>query len=224
MDTYHEIDTIKLEKLKAMQRYRTFNKIANIIRMLEIIVAISFISYSISFGSSYLPALFELADKFLRRLSSLIFSPHFVFVIGNIIIVTLFAKSSSEKTSFTSNNAGEEIFGEVETVVAESPVVVKEVPAVEVREKEEKIYRRTKSAGEIVVVKEDEKKVLQRSETQIRRKIENTEKNPVILRRKGRTFEEDELSNEEFRRKVEAFIERQQKFLREEKLAVIVSN
>lgn len=228
MESYHEIDTIKLEKQKAMRRYRNFKKIANIVRTLEIVVVITLISYSISFTSSYLPSAVEISGAFFRRLSSLLFSPHFVFLVGNVIIITLFAKSSGGEDN-SSNNAGDEISGEnagegisveAEKFPVETPAVA---PVAEGGESEGKVYRRTKSTSEMVVVKkaeeeEEKKKELRRSETEVRRKIK---KAPVIMNRR---FEADELSNEEFRRKVEAFIEKQQKALREEKLAVVLSN
>ncbi|KMT20736.1 hypothetical protein BVRB_1g007090 [Beta vulgaris subsp. vulgaris] len=244
MDSYHEIDTIKIEKQKAMQRYNNFKKIANIVRTLEIVVAITLISYSISFTSSYFPAAVEFSAVFFRRISSLLFSPHFVFLVGNVIIITLFAKSSGENKS--SDKSGEEILtcsenledelfaeknpsdekisensGESENVVGESPA---NIPVIEERENEEKVYRRTQSTVEMTVVKED-KKELRRSTTEVRRKIGNVEKSSAIFRRReNRKFEEDELSNEEFNKKVEAFIAKQQRFLMEEKLAVVVSN
>lgn len=237
--SFHEFDTIKMEKEKAMRRYRTFKKIANIVRTVEVIIAIMFVSFSLSFTSSYLPAVLEFSGAFFRRIFSLLLCPHFVFLIGNVIIITLFAKSSSEKKTSDqteeelseakiesvnveigisgerneSDNVDGGISGVTEKIVSEVPAVVS---AAEERESEEKVYRRTKSTSEMVVVKE-EKKELRRSETEVRRKIEES---PVIHRR----FEEDELSNEEFNRKVEAFIQKQQRFLREEKLAVVLSN
>ncbi|XP_021852775.2 uncharacterized protein [Spinacia oleracea] len=236
--SYHEIDSIKMEKQKAMRRFRTFKKIANIVRTLEIVVAVTVISYSISFTTSHLPAAVKVAGGFFRRLSSLLFSPHFVFLVGNVIIITLFAKSSADKTSsdnvgdeissekfaeiatdgisgekISSADVGDEITTEAENIVCESPAVVEKS---EERESEEKVYRRTKSTSEMVVMKE-EKKELRRSETAVRRKIEKSPLN-------NRKFEVDELSNDEFNRKIEAFIEKQQRFLREEKLAVVLSN
>uniref|UniRef100_A0A803MZY9 DUF4408 domain-containing protein n=2 Tax=Chenopodium quinoa TaxID=63459 RepID=A0A803MZY9_CHEQI len=223
-----------------MRRYRTFKKIANIVRTVEVIVAIMFVSFSLSFTSSYLPAVIEFGGAFFRRIFSLLFCPHFVFLIGNVIIITLFAKSSSENK--TSDQTEEELSGaKIESVNVEIGIsgennesdnvdggisgvtekVVSEVPAVEEREMEEKVYRRTKSTSEMVVVKE-EKKELRRSETEVGRKIEKTA--AIDRRRENRWFEVDELSNEEFNRKVEAFIQKQQRFLREEKLAVVLSN
>ncbi|KAL2892695.1 Lysine-specific demethylase JMJ25 [Bienertia sinuspersici] len=232
MNSYHEIDTIKMEKQKAMQRYMTFKKIANIARTVEIVVAITFISCSISFTSSYFPAFIEISGAFLRRISSLLFSPHFVFLVGNIIIITLFAKSSSEKNSsensgdeiseFVADNSGDEIPGEKPSSDNVREEIRDEVVKSTVeKEPEMKVYRRTKSTVEMPVVKKE----LRRSETEVRRKSVDGEKSQVKMKRKeNRKFEEDELSNEEFRKKVEEFIEKQQRFLREEKLAVIVSN
>lgn len=229
METY-EIDAIKIEKQKAMRRYRTFRKIATIVRTLEIFIAILIVSWSISSISAYIPSAIEISGKILRRLFSLLFSPHFVFVLGNAIVITLFAKSGDRKHVAV---AGDDIIAEVEERESETVVIpaveVEEretetvvVPAVEEeRESEEKSYQRTQSSLEMVIVEEREKKqkVLRRSETEPRRKIGSGES---TVRKYG---EVDELSSDEFRRKVEAFIEKQQRLLREEcKSVVVLSN
>lgn len=242
METYdYEIDTIKIEKLKAMRRYRTFKNIANIVKTLEIFVAITIVFWSISWSSAYVPSAVNLAGAFLRRVSSLLFSPHFVFLIGNAIVITLFVKSgNSNQTTTTSssvseNVAGENFSGEVPVVeekrVSEDATVASpatETAIVSVKEEEresevvaveERTYRRSQS---MVTVKE-EKRELRRSVTEPRRKIGNRELSAAAARRR-RMSEEDDLSGEEFRRKVEAFIAKQKGFLRQESQAVVLTN
>lgn len=228
MESY-EIDVIKMEKLKAMRRYRTFQKIATLVRTLQIFVAIMIVSWSISSVWAYMPAAVEFAGKFIRRISSLFFNPHFAFVLGNVIVITLFAKST-DRTSSCENFAGDVLSGDVPVEERESEkensvaddVAVNETVTVpdeeeEERESERKTYERTRSSLEMVIVDENEKntkKELRRSETEPRREIGNLESTTA--------HEMDGLSNDELRRKVEAFIEQQQRLFREESKSVVI--
>lgn len=223
MEAY-EIDTIKIEKEKAMRRYRTFRKIANIVRTLEFFVVLLLVFWSISLSSAYFPAAVKLSGSFFRRVFSLLFSPHFVFIIGNVIVITLFAKSGDRPASEIPS--GDAFSGEVQAAVSSPAAEPEIVPAEEDKDSEvtvveEKTYRRTKSSVEMVIFKEEKKKELRRSETEPRREIGNGE---LTAARRRRMYDVDELSNEEFRRKVEAFIEKQQKLLREESKAVVLNN
>lgn len=256
MDSY-EIDAIKIEKAKAMHRYRTFQKIATIVRILEIFVAAVLISWSILRSSEYVPAAVEISSAFLRRVFSLLFCPHFVFLVGNVIIITLFANSrqkspagelqAEERELEPVKVAGEIFAGEVQVEEREKPEVVKVhavdetavVPVVEnreievtvtpavvekvIREVERKSYRRTKSALEEVI---GEKIELRRSKTVPRGKSRNGESSMAATeaRTRRRMYDVEDLSNEEFKKRVEAFIEKQQKFLREESKAVVLTS
>ncbi|KAJ8429815.1 hypothetical protein Cgig2_004399 [Carnegiea gigantea] len=255
MDSY-EFDAIKIEKAKAMQRYRTFKKIATIVRSLEIFVVVVLISWSVFRSSAYLPVAINFSGAFLRRVSSLLFCPHFVFLLGNAIIITLFAnsreKTSSEKSvrdeifsvsaadSISAEKSGGGDVEESEPEVAKAVVYVPPPPAetaiVEVAEKREpevvvkaveeetRTYRRSQSAVEKVIGEEEvkEKIELRRSRTVPRRKIGDGE--AAMAARRRRMSDVDDLSSEEFRRRVEAFIEKQQKFLREESKALVLTN
>lgn len=233
MESY-EIDVIKMEKLKAMRRYRTFQKIATLVRTLEIFVAIMIVSWSISSAWAYMPAGVEFAGKFIRRISSLFFNPHFAFVLGNVIVITLFAKSN-DRTSSCENFTGDVLSGDVpveerqsekENSVADDVAVIETVTVPdeeeEERESERKTYERTRSSLEMVIVDEKEKntkKELRRSETEPRREIGNLES---TMAKRTTVHKMDGLSNDEFRRKVEAFIEKQQRLLREESKSVVI--
>ncbi|XP_074270849.1 uncharacterized protein LOC141594756 [Silene latifolia] len=224
METIHEIDNIKIEKAKAMRRYKTFRKIANIFRSLELFVAILLTFICISWSSSYIPAIVQFTGEFLRRLSTFLFSPHFVFVIGNIIIITLFANSSfaeksdqSEHTVAESLNSGEFPPENAELIVdamVSPPAVV------------EKVYRRSQSAAAVEITPAVDRREFRRSATVPRRKIKGGEIATAVAAeaRRRRKFEEDELSNDEFNRKVEEFIEKQRKFLSEETMTLVLSS
>ncbi|KAK9742684.1 hypothetical protein RND81_03G190700 [Saponaria officinalis] len=215
METIYEIDAIKVEKYKAMQRYRTFQKIANIIRIFEIFVAVTLISISVSWTSSHIPTVFQLSGEFFRRLSSLLFSPLFVFVIGNVIVITLFANSSSSSASSDHSGDTSPENSEVDVVVDEA--VASPVTEVAVAEK---VYRRSQSVAIVVAV--PEKKELRRSTTVPRRKIGSDEVAAAVT--VSRSCEKEEISDEEFNRKVEEFIEKQRKFLSEESKILVLSN
>ena len=258
MDSY-EFDAIKIEKAKAMQRYRTFKQSATIVRSLEIFVVVILISWSVFRSSAYLPVAINFSVAFLRRVSSLLFCPHFVFLLGNAIIITLFAnsreKTSSEKSvrdeifsvsaadsiSAEKSGGGDVFSGESQVPeVAKAVVYVPPPPAetaiVEVAEKREpevvvqaveeetRTYRRSQSAVEKVIGEEEvkEKIELRRSRTVPRRKSGDGE--AAVAARRRRMSDVDDLSSEEFRRRVEAFIEKQQKFLREESKALVLTN
>ncbi|KAL6317960.1 hypothetical protein AAG906_031008 [Vitis piasezkii] len=89
--------------------------------------------------------------------------------------------------------------------------VTKKVP-------ETKFYRRTKSATIRPESAEKPSRELRRSETDKFQKMDSS--GGKSARRLSRV---EELSNEEFRRKVEAFIEKQQRLLREENVAIVLS-
>lgn len=262
MDSY-EFDAIKIEKAKAMQRYRTFNKIATIVRSLEIFVVVVLISWSVFRSSAYLPAAINFSAAFLRRVCNLLFCPHFVFLLGNAIIIALFAnsrdKTSSEKSVgdeifsvsaadsiSAGKSGGGDVFSGESQVEEREPEVAKDVvyvpprpaetaivevaekrePGVEVKavDEERRTYRRSQSAVEKVIGEEEvkEKIELRRSRTVPRRKSGDGE--AAMAARRRRISDVDDLSNEEFRRRVEAFIEKQQKFLREESKALVLTN
>ncbi|KAL9228759.1 hypothetical protein vseg_004306 [Gypsophila vaccaria] len=213
METNFEIDSITIEKMKAMRRYRTFRKIANVVRTLEIFVAILLVSMSFSWSSSHFPAILSYSGVFLRRASSVLLSPHFVFVVGNVIIITLFVNASENSSECSPENADVIVKEEEEFVVTPVTEVV-EVEKEEEEEEEvvEKVYRRSKSTTSVEVAEEAERRVLRRSTTVPRRKSEERMK-----------CEEDELSDEEFNRKVEEFIEKQRRFLSEETKILVLT-
>ncbi|KAL5713287.1 hypothetical protein ACHQM5_015379 [Ranunculus cassubicifolius] len=107
MDSFF-IDNVKAEKAIAMKRYQRFRKIADALRyVFEICVVLMLFAWI----STRLPS--TLCDIF-RDFSSLFVSPRFMFVVGNAIILTLFAKSGqfSGENSGTGNFSGTELYDE----------------------------------------------------------------------------------------------------------------
>ena len=136
-------------------------------------------------------------------------SPRFVFLIGNIIIIALFAQFSAQGNNVVQEpNLYQELIQNTtknqETVVAEYSRKKQRMKTGEAKISLEKGYRRCE--------REKRRGVMRRCESESekgRKKIEG-----VAVEEVARP--EDGMSNEEFRRTVEAFIAREQRIRREE--------
>ena len=214
MDSFNFYD-IKVEKANAMQKHRQLQKIANFFRVIEVCIVL----FLISRLSMQLPLAVKNSSGYFHNLTLVLVSPRFVFVVGNVIIITLFAKSRQFSVrDSTTNTSGLDLYEEIiknseknqkvhqdETLYVDKHIISDESII--------KDYQRTQSEKLNRVVYEKSRRVLRRSETEKYRKSvhfsdENLEKS---------SYHEEEMSNEEFRHKVEAFIARQQRFRREEK-------
>lgn len=219
---------IKAEKANAILRYNQLRKIANLIRFIEILVVLVLLS-RLTF---HVPVAVKNSGGFFRDFSGIFSSPRFVFVLGNIIVITLFAKSGQ----FSGRDSGKRFSGDdlydefvknseknqkvffpgnvenraqlsIKQSISENPAVV-EKKCLD-QSLEIKHYKRTNS--EILERTKKPNRVLKRSETEnFGKKIESSEKSNKGL------YPEDAMSSEEFRLKVETFIARQQKFRMEE--------
>ncbi|KAI9180385.1 hypothetical protein LWI28_004274 [Acer negundo] len=89
MDSFR-INNIQVEKANAiMKHHRQLRKMANWFRLIEICVVLLVVSRF----SSQLPLAVKNSGGYFRELTVFIVSPRFVFVVGNLIVITLFAKS-----------------------------------------------------------------------------------------------------------------------------------
>ncbi|KAJ4963482.1 hypothetical protein NE237_023421 [Protea cynaroides] len=88
MDCF-DFDNVKAEKEKAMQRYRRLRKMTNLFRCVEVCVALVLLSWF----STRLPVAVRISGEYFQELCLVLVSPRFVFLAGNVIILTLFAKS-----------------------------------------------------------------------------------------------------------------------------------
>ncbi|KAL5704700.1 hypothetical protein ACHQM5_023090 [Ranunculus cassubicifolius] len=241
---YCEFDNIKREKAKAMMKYRRLRKLANFFRLFEVMLALLMFSWL----STRLPTVLEIFATFLKKLSVLVVSSRFVFLIGNAIIVTLFLKSgqlSASNSSKDEANIYEEfvknsenrppkihsekeeiVFQDKKTVFQEMSVprdspprtprnLVRESPPNTPRSvhRDKKIYRRSQSDSVKCEIIENPEKMLRRSGTEISRDLEN-----VAVK------VEEDISNEEFQRKIDEFLARHAKFHWDESMAIVVQN
>ncbi|XWS45455.1 hypothetical protein CRYUN_Cryun15aG0138000 [Craigia yunnanensis] len=233
MDSF-DFDNVKAEKVKAMRRYSRLQRLAKVFRFLELLLALLFLAWIFE----RVPFAVKISGEFVFKLGGVIASPLFVFLVCNVIIVTLIAKSGIFSAV---NNADSKLCEEIiknaenrsksesqEEIVYQDKEIISEVntcihtckemePQSESDSDTEmdnpRVYRR--SMSEKLATKKSEEKVkkeLRRSETEKCRKIQNTDEE---------LFPEDELSNEEFQRTIEDFIAKQLRFRREESLSIV---
>jgi len=209
MESFQKLQTNKTTKPRKHHRY--LRKIVKVLRYAEMCVVLVLVSRL----SINLPFTLKNSTDYFRNFMG---SPRFVFFLGNVIIITLFAQSghfsnhTSEKPSpepdlyleflqhstitqnlILHNNNRKAKGKKIDPAMTESSL-----------EMVQKDYRRCQS--EIVKrVVENEKptRVLQRCETE------------KVVDKKN-LYPEDGMSNDEFRRKIEAFIARQQRLRTEE--------
>lgn len=209
MDVFHEMDSVKVEKAKAMRRYRRFRQIAGVFRCVEFFVGFLLLAWL----SLRLPLVLKLSGEFLRQLAAVVASPIFVFLVGNAIVITLYANSRH-----FSGGAGDQLYdefvkssecrgaarAEAPPEVVEDKAVCEEGEASNVR----KEFRRSKSEVATAPAAERMQR-LRRSETN------------AAGRGRRPSYSEAEMSVEEFNRTIEQFIAKQLKFQREESMAVV---
>ncbi|GMJ07911.1 hypothetical protein like AT5G66440 [Hibiscus trionum] len=232
MDSFF-FDNVKAEKAKAMRRYNRLRSLAKAFRFLELLLALLFLAWTFE----RLPFAVKISGEFILKLGGVVVSPIFVFLVCNVIIVTLIAKSGIFSAA---SNADDKIYEEI-TKIAENRSKSECQEEIQYQDKEiiseenknaltwekmepesdsdtemdnPRVYRRSKS--EKLPMRKPEEKVtkeLRRSETEKSLKIENND---------DEFFPEDELSNEEFQQTIEDFIAKQLMFRREESLSMVL--
>ncbi|KAK0582714.1 hypothetical protein LWI29_028789 [Acer saccharum] len=223
MDSFR-INNIQVEKANAiMKHHRQLRKMANWFRLIEICVVLLVVSRF----SSQLPLAVKNSGGYFRELTVFIVSPRFVFVVGNLIVITLFAKSGQFSAQDSpGKNSGSDLIKEFVEKSEKTQNIHRQ--EIEYREKQstciEKVasdaikhYKRSQSENLRRVSCYKPCRELRRSETEKCTKISNSGGEKLVKK----SNPEDEMSNEEFRRTIEAFIAKQQKFRREEEYSVI---
>ncbi|XP_043705115.1 uncharacterized protein LOC122654924 [Telopea speciosissima] len=124
MDCF-DFDNVKAEKAKAMQRSLRLQKMANLFLYVEVCIALLLLSWF----STRLPFAVRISGEYFRELCLVLVSPCFVFLAGNAIILTLFAKSGkfsalglSPNTSSTNDIYDEFVYKDKEMVYQEEKV------------------------------------------------------------------------------------------------------
>ncbi|KAJ0248875.1 hypothetical protein HA466_0159160 [Hirschfeldia incana] len=244
-----DIDNIKAEKANALRR---FQSIGFLFRIAEICAALLFVCWIFT----SLPFAARIAGEFLRRLSSVVSTPLFMFFLGNSIVVALLTTTKST-VFFSGGGAEADIYhayvrsgenrvdssdGELtgETTVFDdkqmigtetdlnlnSNLTARDEHATTGPEKDitndhppppstTKVYKRSKTE---ISAKQSPERVtiptLRRSETEKCRE--------TVVSCGEVPFPEDNLTNEEFQKTIEAFIAKQLIFRRRESLAVVI--
>ncbi|KAF8098042.1 hypothetical protein N665_0275s0012 [Sinapis alba] len=238
-----DFDNVKTEKANALRR---FQSIGFLFRLTELCLALLFLCWLFT----SLPFAVRISGEFLRRLSSVVSTPLFMFFLGNSIVVALL----TTKSTVFSGRAEADIYhafvrtGENrvsssdgvptgETIVFDdkqmidlnsisNPTVARGDHVTTEPENDPpppppttttKVYKRSKTE---VSAKQSLKMVtkptLRRSKTEkCRETVDSCEEVP---------FPEDNLTNEEFQKTIEAFIAKQLIFRRRESLAVVIHN
>ncbi|KAL3538988.1 hypothetical protein ACH5RR_002354 [Cinchona calisaya] len=232
MDSF-DFHNIKMEKSKAKLRYCRHQKITAMFRITELCIFLIMIS---RFTAKQLPVAFKLLGEYFRGLSVIAVSPRFVFILGNTIVIVLFIKSgqfsSKENGDASTSNSKLDLYDEyVKNCEENHPSVYKEH-----NEKQRKLSNTCESRQ--VVVKSDAyiSHDAKQGKVRIHRcKSEGLKKEQEEAAGAGRELRQSvtvrcrgssvdcgekpavvEMSGEEFRQTVEAFIARQQRLLREE--------
>jgi len=215
--------------------------VAKVFRFVELCVAVVFLSWL----SSRLPFAVRISGEYCRRFSAFIVSPASIFLLGNAIVVTLLAKSGmfSSSDSSSINNAvsdlyeefrsdtpreisqeieGDEIvYQDKEIICEENTKITKPKAVAAAADNQEEIsevkssYQRSKSEK----FKTESKKEVKRNEKLRRSETDIYRKDFAGIDDAATELPEDD---EEFRRTIEAFIAKQVRFHREERLAVVL--
>ncbi|KAK8626803.1 hypothetical protein V6N13_134433 [Hibiscus sabdariffa] len=221
MDTFD----LKLEKRNAMSKQHQLCKVANLLRFVELCILLVLISRF----TTHLPDAVKNSGDYFRGLSVVLVSPRFVFVVGNVIIITLFAKAGQFSTSRT------DLYEEFVEKSEKSHAILRyETEKKSVASAEEKKivrldvnvsegtknFRRTKSEN-MKLTNSDKQYCNQLRRSGSAQYVKHN--HPEEESTKSSSIE-DGMSNEQFRNTVEAFIARQKKLLREEEYSVILKD
>lgn len=199
MDSSFNFGDIKVEKANAISRYRRIQRITILFRAIELLVFLIVVSrFSTQFSSPL-----KLSGEYFRGVAVALISPKFVFLVGNAIVLVLFFKSG--RLSAKDGEGVADFYDEYVERCRMNQEIKKGVDDCKLHFQTRKTMCRSSSEKlERKVVHGDgdtkRRRELARSMTEGRRKLAAA----------------DEMSSEEFRRTVEAFIARQQRFLREE--------
>ncbi|XP_022725079.1 uncharacterized protein LOC111281680 [Durio zibethinus] len=218
MDTFD----IKLEKRNAILKHRHLCKIANLFRFVEVCVVLVLISRF----TTHLPVAVKNSGEYFRGFSVVLVSPHFVFILGNAIIITLFAKAGqfSAQDSTSGTDLYEEFVEKSEKSQAIHRYEIEKQSKKSVTEEKiivhtyngTKNYKKTQSENLKRVNCNKACQQLRTLESEKYRKPNESDKKMV-----KNSNPEDGMSSEQFRNTVEAFIARQKKLLGEEEYSVI---
>lgn len=208
---------LQAEKTNAILKHRKLQRVTTLLRLVEVCVVLVLISRL----SLKLPVVVRSSSEYIKDFSVFMNSPCFVFLAGNVIIITLFVQGLGKNVHEETEH--DDIYEKFvrkdkEQIRKNDCSTVEEGDNREVEEEKVKrgvkkgyCYRRCESE-----VLKKRRRVLRRCESENnkgRKSIEGGGEEEMVMRI---SYPEDEMSNEEFRRTVEAFIAKQQRVLRGE--------
>ncbi|XP_057788406.1 uncharacterized protein LOC131005428 [Salvia miltiorrhiza] len=208
MDSFKFHD-VRVEKANAVAKYRRVQRITSLFRFVELFVFLIVVSrFSAQFA-----VFLKLSGEYFRGISVVaLISPRSVFVVGNAIVIALFLISRRFSGERSTDFYDEYVEKCRNNNVNQQQTWIRAVEKVASEARDEgKAISRTRSANLERPVREEEEEERRRD---LRR----------CMSEKCRKRAEEEMSSEEFRQTVEAFIARQQRFLREEEgVSAVVS-
>ncbi|CAA0819532.1 Unknown protein [Striga hermonthica] len=216
------MDSLKQEKEKAMASFNRFRRFADLWQFFEVLLVLGLISWS----SGRAPGVARAAGGCLADFSNYLLNHHIVFLIGNAIIVLLVALCRNTDASVAASGGGsfyddyvryneaaaavqhdpppprvvESVGGGggEKQLVAENPPFDDVAEAIEKAARQIERFQRTQSEKLRREISALTPRELRRSETESRRKEDLEYRAPEI----------ESLSNEEFQRIVDAFIDK----------------
>ncbi|CAL9245197.1 unnamed protein product [Arabidopsis halleri] len=248
MDSF-DIDNVKAEKAKALRRFNRFRRIGRFFRAAEVCVALLFIFWTLTRLPLVVQISGVFLRRIAAVISTPLFV---FLLGNSIVVVLLtkssdqttttaaasaeteiyeaFVRSVENRSKPSDEDLTEEIVYDDKQVIVTDLNSNPNIPRVEIDSDSSPdhpskvVYGRSKSdvsgkqSPEAKVMMMMMKRSLQRSETEkCCRETENDD-----LEEEEKNYPEDNLSNEEFQKTIEAFIAKQRMFRRQESLAVVV--
>ncbi|PKU81692.1 uncharacterized protein LOC110092270 [Dendrobium catenatum] len=208
------MDAIKAEKEIAMKRFRRLRQIGQLLRCIEAAAALILLSYS----SIHIPAAARNSGEFLHRAAVIFISPRFVFLLGNAIVLVLLKSCHFSPESAAAGSGIGNICGEIS--YSQPPILGTVAEDGKTTSYENRAFRRSRSEKH---ERRREEVKLRRAATECLRKGRKAHDREKVAAQDSVGLK-DEVDAEEFRRTVEEFIARQQRFRREESLAVVATS
>lgn len=205
---------IKVEKASAILSFKGLHKFKTLFRFIEVCIVLFIISaFSTDFLAFYSRICGDLFN-FFCRFSMEIWSPTYIFIIGNMIILTLFSNYghfSAQESESCSNNA---------IVYKEHFEFFENNDDMIIKQGEHGIYEETNSSVDLCI---PEVSKLQRSKSEVFKSyhMHDVETCQTVTKyyRKSVSYNNRvnaEMTGDEFRQMVEGFIARQQRSLRQQ--------
>ncbi|GLU19857.1 hypothetical protein SLE2022_360810 [Rubroshorea leprosula] len=243
---YFDFDSVKAEKARAMRRYNLLQSVAKVFRLIELILAVVFLAWT----SARVPFAVRISSEFFAKVGGVIASPLFVFLLCNVIIATLFAKSGwFSAENLGASNADTELYQEIvknsenrqtpfveddaahstDEIVYQDKEIISEVSTMDLeRERNSDLDLDSDSDKDVdhrrAYRRSKSEKFVRESEEKGKKELRRSETDKIgKLERRGEELHpQEELSNEEFQQKIEDFISKQLQFRREESLAIVL--